>query len=77
MSLITRRVSAICACAYGQSLEALPSQPAASGSKSHVPGAGSESEYPATVAVFDMHRVETRVHYYLLTVGYWKLRRNA
>ncbi|GKE61195.1 hypothetical protein Tco_1511562, partial [Tanacetum coccineum] len=28
--------------AYGQSLEALPSQPAASGSKSHVPGAVSE-----------------------------------
>ncbi|GKG41637.1 hypothetical protein Tco_0473388, partial [Tanacetum coccineum] len=28
--------------AYGQSLEALPSQPAASGSESHVPGAVSE-----------------------------------
>ncbi|GKG45992.1 hypothetical protein Tco_0498438, partial [Tanacetum coccineum] len=28
--------------AYGQSLEALPSQPAASGSESHVHGAGSE-----------------------------------
>ncbi|GKB85470.1 hypothetical protein Tco_0957742 [Tanacetum coccineum] len=27
---------------YGQSLEALPSQPAASGSESHVPGAVSE-----------------------------------
>ncbi|GJW80060.1 hypothetical protein Tco_0144035 [Tanacetum coccineum] len=28
--------------AYGQSLEALPSRPAASGSESHVPGAVSE-----------------------------------
>ncbi|GKA84427.1 hypothetical protein Tco_0806022 [Tanacetum coccineum] len=28
--------------AYGQSLKALPSQPAASGSESHVPGAVSE-----------------------------------
>ncbi|GJZ99494.1 hypothetical protein Tco_0672045 [Tanacetum coccineum] len=28
--------------AYGQSLEALPSQPAASGSESHVPGVVSE-----------------------------------
>ncbi|GKC47266.1 hypothetical protein Tco_1064988, partial [Tanacetum coccineum] len=48
--------------AYGQSLEALPSQPAASGSESHVPGAVSKSEYPATVDVSDVHRAGTRVH---------------
>ncbi|GKF52238.1 hypothetical protein Tco_0148705, partial [Tanacetum coccineum] len=48
--------------AYGQSLEALPSQPAASGSESHVPGAVSESEYPATIVVFDVHVAGTRVH---------------
>ncbi|GKG44449.1 hypothetical protein Tco_0485887, partial [Tanacetum coccineum] len=48
--------------AYGQSLEALPSQPAASRSESHVPGAGSESEYPATVAVSDVHGARTRMH---------------
>ncbi|GJV56487.1 hypothetical protein Tco_1457492 [Tanacetum coccineum] len=47
---------------YGQSLEALLSQPAASGSESHVPGAVSEEEYPATVAVSDVHGAETRVH---------------
>ncbi|GJU03570.1 hypothetical protein Tco_1113908 [Tanacetum coccineum] len=48
--------------AYGQSLEALPSQPAASGSESHVPGVVSESKYPATVAVFDVHGARTRVY---------------
>ncbi|GKB14107.1 hypothetical protein Tco_0848030 [Tanacetum coccineum] len=48
--------------AYGQSLKALPSQPAASGSESHVPGVGSESEYPGTVVVSDVHGAETRVH---------------
>ncbi|GJV10343.1 hypothetical protein Tco_1351884 [Tanacetum coccineum] len=48
--------------AYGQSLEALPSQPAASRSESHVPGVVSESEYPATVVVSDVHGVGTRVH---------------
>ncbi|GKD13858.1 hypothetical protein Tco_1198265, partial [Tanacetum coccineum] len=39
--------------AYSQSLKALPSQPAASGSESYVPGVVSETEYPATVAVSD------------------------
>ncbi|GKD92936.1 hypothetical protein Tco_1372773, partial [Tanacetum coccineum] len=48
--------------AYDQSLKALPSQSAASGSESHVPGVVSESEYPATVAVSDGHGAETRVH---------------
>ncbi|GJX47909.1 hypothetical protein Tco_0273099 [Tanacetum coccineum] len=48
--------------AYGQSLEALPSQPAASRSESRVLGAGSESEYPVTIAVSDVHGAETRVH---------------
>ncbi|GJZ05021.1 hypothetical protein Tco_0538296, partial [Tanacetum coccineum] len=48
--------------AYGLSLEALPSQPAASRSESHVPGVVSESEYPATVAVSDGHEAGTRVH---------------
>ncbi|GJV62476.1 hypothetical protein Tco_1468576 [Tanacetum coccineum] len=43
--------------AYGQSLEALPSQPATSGSESHVPGAVSKSEYLATVVVFDRHEL--------------------
>ncbi|GKE62319.1 hypothetical protein Tco_1512686 [Tanacetum coccineum] len=38
------------------------SQPAASGSESHVPGAVSEEEYLVTVAVFDEHGAETRVH---------------
>ncbi|GKF33594.1 hypothetical protein Tco_0106794, partial [Tanacetum coccineum] len=40
MSLMTRRVSTICA--NGQSLEALLTQPAASESESHVPNAVSE-----------------------------------
>ncbi|GJZ80377.1 hypothetical protein Tco_0645371 [Tanacetum coccineum] len=31
-------------------------------SESHVPGAVSESEYPATVAVSDVHVARTRVH---------------
>ncbi|GKB35065.1 hypothetical protein Tco_0880007 [Tanacetum coccineum] len=48
--------------AYGQSLEMLPSQPAASRSESRVLGAGSESEYPVTIAVSDVHGAETRVH---------------
>ncbi|GKA57769.1 hypothetical protein Tco_0756957 [Tanacetum coccineum] len=48
--------------AYGQSLEALPSQPATSGSESHVPGAVSKSEYLATVVVFDRHEAGTRMH---------------
>ncbi|GKA89551.1 hypothetical protein Tco_0811363 [Tanacetum coccineum] len=48
--------------AYGQSLKALPSQPAASGSESHVPGAVSESEYPTTVAVSDGYGAGTHVH---------------
>ncbi|GKD61507.1 hypothetical protein Tco_1299016, partial [Tanacetum coccineum] len=48
--------------AYGQSLEALPSRPAASGSESHVPGAVSESKYPVTVAMSDGHGAGTRVH---------------
>ncbi|GKF13590.1 hypothetical protein Tco_0055052, partial [Tanacetum coccineum] len=47
---------------YGQSLKALPSQPAASGSESYVPGDVSESEYPATLAVSDGHEAGTRVH---------------
>ncbi|GJW50113.1 hypothetical protein Tco_0091464 [Tanacetum coccineum] len=46
----------------GQSLEALPSQPAAFGSESHVLGDVSELEYPATVVVFDGHGARTRVH---------------
>ncbi|GKE63500.1 hypothetical protein Tco_1513867 [Tanacetum coccineum] len=37
--------------AYGQYLKALLSQPAASRSESYAPGAVSESEYPAVVAV--------------------------
>ncbi|GKG46658.1 hypothetical protein Tco_0501504, partial [Tanacetum coccineum] len=41
--------------AYGQSLEALPSQPAASGSESHVLGVVFESEYSATVVVSDVY----------------------
>ncbi|GJR79796.1 hypothetical protein Tco_0150581 [Tanacetum coccineum] len=48
--------------AYGQSLEALLSQPAASGSESHVPGTVSEEEYPVTIAVSDEYGAETRVH---------------
>ncbi|GJT05525.1 hypothetical protein Tco_0839987 [Tanacetum coccineum] len=48
--------------AYGQSLEALLSPPAASGSEAHVPGVVSKEEYPVTVAVSDEHRAETRVH---------------
>ncbi|GJR19765.1 hypothetical protein Tco_0968292 [Tanacetum coccineum] len=48
--------------AYVQSLEALSSQSATSGSKSRVLGAGSESEYPVTIAVSDVHGAETRVH---------------
>ncbi|GKB02891.1 hypothetical protein Tco_0830980 [Tanacetum coccineum] len=48
--------------AYGQSLKALLSQPAASRSESHVPGVVSESEYLATVAVSDVHGAGTRVH---------------
>ncbi|GKD00876.1 hypothetical protein Tco_1171150 [Tanacetum coccineum] len=47
---------------YDQSLETLLSQPAASGSESHVPGAVSKEEYHVTVAVSDEHGVETRVH---------------
>ncbi|GJZ82867.1 hypothetical protein Tco_0648040, partial [Tanacetum coccineum] len=47
---------------YGQSLKALPSHPAASGSESHVPGVVSESKYPATVVVSDVHGARTRVH---------------
>ncbi|GKB64413.1 hypothetical protein Tco_0920599, partial [Tanacetum coccineum] len=42
MSLITRRVSASVTGAYGQTLEALPSHPAASGNESHIPGVVSE-----------------------------------
>ncbi|GJT20542.1 hypothetical protein Tco_0890479 [Tanacetum coccineum] len=48
--------------AYGQSLEALISHPAASRSESHVPGTVYESQYPTTVAVSDGHEVRTRVH---------------
>ncbi|GKE87102.1 hypothetical protein Tco_1564577 [Tanacetum coccineum] len=48
--------------AYGQSLEALPSQPAASRNESYVPSAVSELEYPATVAVSDRHGVGTPAH---------------
>ncbi|GKE12209.1 hypothetical protein Tco_1415760 [Tanacetum coccineum] len=48
--------------AYGQSHEALLSQPTVSRSESHVPGAVSEEEYLVTVVVFDEHRAETRVH---------------
>ncbi|GKF34292.1 hypothetical protein Tco_0107492, partial [Tanacetum coccineum] len=48
--------------AYGQSLKALASHPVTFGSESHVPGAVSESEYPATVAVSDVHGAGTRVH---------------
>ncbi|GJW42474.1 hypothetical protein Tco_0071273 [Tanacetum coccineum] len=48
--------------AYCQSLEALLSQPAASGSESHVPGAVSGEEYYITVVVSDEHGAETRVH---------------
>ncbi|GKE36652.1 hypothetical protein Tco_1460057 [Tanacetum coccineum] len=48
--------------AYDQSLKVLPSRPAASGSESHVPDARSELEYPATVAMSDVHGAETRVH---------------
>ncbi|GKC75467.1 hypothetical protein Tco_1126241 [Tanacetum coccineum] len=48
--------------AYGQSLKALLSQPIASGSESHVPGAVSKEEYPVTVVVSDEHGAETRVH---------------
>ncbi|GJT25283.1 hypothetical protein Tco_0895220 [Tanacetum coccineum] len=48
---------------YGQSLEALLSQPAASGIKSHVPGVVSEEEYPVTVAVSDEHGAEDECAY--------------
>ncbi|GJW34598.1 hypothetical protein Tco_0054630 [Tanacetum coccineum] len=41
---------------------ALPSHPAASGSESHVPGAVSELEYPATVAMSDGHGAGNHVH---------------
>ncbi|GKE40374.1 hypothetical protein Tco_1463779, partial [Tanacetum coccineum] len=40
----------------------LPSQPAASGSESHIPGAVSEYGYSIAVAVSDVHGDETRVH---------------
>ncbi|GJR94667.1 hypothetical protein Tco_0266841 [Tanacetum coccineum] len=48
--------------AYGQPLEALPSQSTASGSESLVPGVVSEYEYPITVAVSDVPGAGTRVH---------------
>ncbi|GKC68609.1 hypothetical protein Tco_1101207, partial [Tanacetum coccineum] len=48
--------------AYGQSLEALLSQPAIFRSESHVPGAVFEKEYPVTIAMSDEHGAETRVH---------------
>ncbi|GJS75991.1 hypothetical protein Tco_0725872 [Tanacetum coccineum] len=48
--------------AYGQSLKALLSRPAASRSESRVPDVGSELEYPATVVVSDVHGAETHVH---------------
>ncbi|GJX63989.1 hypothetical protein Tco_0298332 [Tanacetum coccineum] len=48
--------------AYGQSLEALLSQPAVSGSESHIPGVVSEEEYLVTVAVSDEHGAKTHVH---------------
>ncbi|GJV74432.1 hypothetical protein Tco_1506016 [Tanacetum coccineum] len=48
--------------AYGQSLEALLSQLATSGSESHVPGVVSEEEYHITIVVSDEHGAETRVH---------------
>ncbi|GKG13811.1 hypothetical protein Tco_0350771, partial [Tanacetum coccineum] len=47
---------------YGQSLEALPSQPAAFESESHVPGAVSKYEYPAAIAVSDVPGSESRMH---------------
>ncbi|GJW53967.1 hypothetical protein Tco_0098052 [Tanacetum coccineum] len=47
--------------AYSQSLKALLSQPAASGSESHVPGAVSEEKYPVTVAVSDEHGAKTHM----------------
>ncbi|GKG62877.1 hypothetical protein Tco_0636608, partial [Tanacetum coccineum] len=48
--------------AYGQSLEALLSQPAASGSESRVPSVVSQEDYLVIVAVSDEYGAETRVH---------------
>ncbi|GKE96146.1 hypothetical protein Tco_1581001, partial [Tanacetum coccineum] len=47
---------------YGQTLEALLSQPAASENESHMPGVVSESEYSAAVDVPDVLGYESRVH---------------
>ncbi|GJX96955.1 hypothetical protein Tco_0352753 [Tanacetum coccineum] len=48
--------------AYGQSLEALLSQPAVFRSESYVPGAMSKEEYPVTIVVSDEHGTKSRVH---------------
>ncbi|GKE87712.1 hypothetical protein Tco_1565187 [Tanacetum coccineum] len=48
--------------AYGQSLEALLSWPAASKSESYVPDVVSEREYPAVVAVSDVPGDGSRMH---------------
>ncbi|GJR18161.1 hypothetical protein Tco_0966688 [Tanacetum coccineum] len=53
---------------YGQSLEALLSQPTASGSESHVPGVVFEEEYPITVAVLIVHGAGSCA-FTLITVG--------
>ncbi|GJX14460.1 hypothetical protein Tco_0206218 [Tanacetum coccineum] len=48
--------------AYGQTLEALPSQPAASRNESHIPGVVFEREYSAAVVVPDVSGYGSRVH---------------
>ncbi|GKF97283.1 hypothetical protein Tco_0293104, partial [Tanacetum coccineum] len=48
--------------AYGQSLEALLTQPAASESESHVPDVVSELEYSVAVAVSGVRGDGSRVH---------------
>ncbi|GKD90107.1 hypothetical protein Tco_1365614 [Tanacetum coccineum] len=48
--------------AYGQTLKALLSHPAASENESHTPGAVFESEYSASVAVPDVPGYKSRVH---------------
>ncbi|GKE55411.1 hypothetical protein Tco_1494596 [Tanacetum coccineum] len=48
--------------AYGQTLEALPSQPDASGNESHIPGVVSEREYSAAVVMPDVPGGGSRMH---------------
>ncbi|GKB99201.1 hypothetical protein Tco_0985338 [Tanacetum coccineum] len=48
--------------AYGQSLEALPSQPTVSGNESYIPGDVSEGEYSAVVVVPDVPGYGSRMH---------------